>query len=363
MQTVPVILVNLTKEQAQQLNIALNRISGEWDVPKLAALIEDLKNSGADVDLTGFDEKELDHMFASLKADEGGGLTDPDAIPETPEKPITKLGDIWVLGKHRLLCGDATEPAAVEKLMAGKKAQLVFTDPPYAVGYTKLQNQLRPGIRHPGGDAPWDDMKPQDYSAMLKAALVNAQVATDKAAPIYLWFASVHVGIVIQALEDTGWAQRNLIILLTWVKNTFAGSLFAQFKHKYEACFYSHKVKASPRWYGPTNETTVWEYDKPHKNPDHPTSKPVELATRAMTNSSTLGDIVLDLFLGSGSTMIAAQQMGRACYGTELEPRYCDIIVRRWEEFTGKPAQHFPSSPRHTNKSKIKIKTLKSKRA
>ncbi len=182
-------------------------------------------------------------------------------------------------------------------------------------------------IRH-DGERYWDDMSVQSYSELLQASLSNAHNFSDEQAVLYLWFASARIAPVLTALEATNWKQRNLIM---WVKNTFAGSLFAQYKHRYEPCFYCHKKGKSTRWYGPNNEVTVWDYDKPHKNEGHPTVKPLPLAIRAIRNSSARGDTVLDLFLGSGTTLIAAERLGRICVGTELEPRYCDVIRKRYE--------------------------------
>jgi len=171
--------------------------------------------------------------------------------------------------------------------------------------------------------------------ALLTKALSHAHNFSDGKTALYLWFASAKIATVLKALDQTGWQQRNLLI---WVKNTFAGSLFAQYKHKYEPCFYCFKKGGSTRWYGPNNETTVWQCDKPQRNKEHLTIKPLPLAIRALRNSSALGDIVLDLFLGSGTTLVAAERMGRICYGMELDPRYCDVIRKRYElEHFGSP--------------------------
>jgi len=165
------------------------------------------------------------------------------------------------------------------------------------------------------------------YAELIESALRHADQYSDASAALYLWFASAHIGTVIRTLDETGWQQRNLLV---WVKNTFAGSLYAQYKHRYEPLFYCHKRGKSPKWYGPTNEVTVWEHDKPSRNEGHPTVKPLPLALRALRNSSARGGVVLDLFLGSGTTLVAAERLDRVCYGLELEPRYCDLIRLRY---------------------------------
>ena len=167
---------------------------------------------------------------------------------------------------------------------------------------------------------------------MLTASLSLAHRHSDAAAPLYLWFASAHLRDVLTCLSDTGWQERNLIV---WAKNNGAGALFAQYKHWYEPLFYAHKQGQSPRWHGPSNEVTIWQHDKAAKNELHPTQKPLALIERAITNATTPGQLVVDPFLGSGTAIIAAQRTGRICYGMDLEPRYCDVILKRWEEFTG----------------------------
>jgi len=225
--------------------------------------------------------------------------------------------------------------------MAGKLAHAVVTDPPYAVHYVggraaqaERIARARRGVDAPS-DAYWDDLTPEAYRRLLLASLSLAHRHSDCQAPLYLWFASAHLRDVLTCLEETGWHERNLLV---WVKNNGAGALFAQYKHWYEPCFYAYKQGQAPRWHGPTNESTVWHHDKPARNELHPTMKPLALIERSIVNSTTPGQLVVDPFLGSGTAIIAAHRSGRVCYGMDLEPRYCDVILRRFEEFTGELA-------------------------
>ncbi|MFB0552287.1 MAG: site-specific DNA-methyltransferase [Phycisphaerae bacterium] len=325
-------VVDLSPEREKALNLALNKISGSWDDEKLAILLDELiRVPEFDVELTGFDLPEASELIDRLllkNADEGDDFDVESELQQIVE-PKTEPGELIELGPHRILCGDCTDIANIKQLMEDKKAQLVFTDPPYAVGYhggrvgKDWEHKL-----HQDGEKHWDQMTVTCYQKLLTKSLHHAYQFSDDKTALYLWFASARIAAVIEALSAAKWEMRNLLV---WVKNTFAGSLFAQYKHRYEPCFYCFKKGKSTRWYGPTNETTVWECDKPHRNEGHPTIKPLPLAMRAIRNSSAVGDILLDLFLGSGTTIIAAQRTGRVCFGTELEPRYCDVIRKRYE--------------------------------
>jgi DNA modification methylase len=322
-------VVDLSPEREKALNVALNKIRGEWDEGKLAAVLAELtRMPDFDVSLTGFELPEVSQLLDRFSTP-GDDEFDLDAALEEIEEPETQRGDVIELGPHRLLCGDATSAADVARLMGEEKAHLVFTDPPYAVDYRggRVGKDWAHKIRH-DGKRYWDELSADEYERLLVGALTNAHGFSDENAALYLWFASARITTVLAALNETGWQQRNLLV---WVKSTFAGSLYAQYKHQYEPCFYGHKRAKSPRWCGPTNETTVWQAAKPSRNEDHPTVKPLVLAERAIRNSSKRGDLVLDLFLGSGTTLIAAEALGRRCYGLELEPRYCDVIRKRYE--------------------------------
>ena len=325
-------VVALTPQREKALNIALNKISGSWDDEKLAALLDELiRVPEFDLEVTGFDLPEASELIDHLLLEHTDEDDDFDVEAELEQivEPRTKPGELIQLGPHRVLCGDCTDPTSIRQVMGKKKAQIVFTDPPYAVDYRggrvgkDWQHKLRQD-----GEKYWDEMSVSSYQKLLTESLHHAHQFSDEKTALYLWFASARISTVIEALSAAKWQMRNLLV---WVKNTFAGSLFAQYKHRYEPCFYCFKKGKSTRWYGATNETTVWECDKPHRNEGHPTIKPLPLAMRAIRNSSAVGDIVLDLFLGSGTTLIAAERTGRICFGTELEPRYCDLIRKRYE--------------------------------
>jgi DNA modification methylase len=275
------------------------------------------------LDILGFDPKEI---AALLEPEVVEGLTNEDAVPDVPEEPKTRLGDIYQLGNHRLMCGDSTSINAVDELMDGQKADMVFTDPPYGVDYdgghatdkrrTKLEND--------------------DKTHMYAGALPIAYMASKDGAALYLWFADRFAKDVLIALDECNFQVRTWII---WNKNLAQfGAIGAQYKNKHEPCIYAFKKGKAPFWNGPNNEVTVWDVKRHSKNEFHPTQKPVELPVRAMENSSKGGDIVLDLFGGSGSTLIACEKINRHARLMELDPKYCDVIVKRWQDFTGKKA-------------------------
>jgi len=352
---VPVVFVDVTEEEAKTLNLALNRIQGQWDLPKLGELLEELRDlPDLDVTLTGFDGREIDDLLAELERqqplpafEESFEAEQAMAEAEKSAGPTrVHPGEVWQLGRHRLMCGDATDAAAWERLMEGKVAQAVVTDPPYAVHYVggRAAQQERIGRARRGVDGPsdvyWDDLSPEAYRNLLLSSLSLAHAHSDDKAPLYLWFGTSHLRDVLDCMRECGWQERNLLV---WVKNNGAGALFAQYKHWYEPCFYAFKTGKSPRWHGPTNERTVWEHDKPHVNDLHPTMKPVALIERAIINSTCRRHLVVDSFLGSGTAVIAAQRTGRICYGMERDARYCDVILARWEAFTGQEAGRLPS--------------------
>jgi len=346
---VPVVFVEVDENQAKALNIALNKIHGDWDLPKLGALLEELRDlPDLDESLTGFDSKELDQLLADLersqRTEEEESFDAEQAMAEAEQATgptRVQPGELWQLGPHRLLCGDATDATSWERLMGGKRAHAVVTDPPYGINYVggRAAQEERIAKARRGVDAPsdayWDDLTPEAYRELLTSSLSLAHQHSDEKAPLYLWFASTHLHDVLHCMNETGWQERNLLV---WVKNNGAGALFAQYKHWYEPLFYAHKQGKSPRWHGPTNECTVWEHDKPHHNDLHPTMKPLPLIERAISNATAPGRLVVDPFLGSGTAIIAAQRTGRICFGMDLEPRYCDVILERWEAATGQRA-------------------------
>jgi DNA modification methylase len=303
------------------------------DEPALAALLQRL---AADDELaaSGYTQDDLGSLITRL------GIADAQSREETfeaaaameaePEGPTrVQPGQVWALGRHRILCGDCTVPEHWERLMAGEIAQAVVTDPPYAVGYVGGRGAGQPA------DTQWDQLTAQEYRQLLVRSLRLAHAHSDERAPLYVWFASSRIRTVLAALPEAGWTERSLLI---WLKHHFTGNLFSQYKFIMEPMYYCHKQGRSPRWHGPTNEVNVWQHDKPTVNDLHPTMKPVPLIERTIANATELGQLVLDPFLGSGTAIIAAERTGRRCYGLELDPHYCSVILARWEEFTRREA-------------------------
>jgi DNA modification methylase len=349
---VPVVYLELSEPEAKALNLALNKIQGEWDLPKLGELLAELRElPDLDETLSGFDPPEMDQLLGELErqawlaADEEAFDAAQAMVEAECQQGPTRVqpGEIWGLRRHRLMCADATNPASWDRLLAGKVAQAIITDPPYGINYVggRAAQQERIGARRRGAegheaDAYWDDLTDDQYRHLLTASLSLAHQYSDHRAPLYLWFASSHLRDVLDCLAECGWQERNLLV---WVKNNGAGALFAQYKHWYEPCFYAHKQGQAPRWHGPSNERTVWEYDKPLQNDLHPTMKPLPLIERTLLNATRSGQLVLDPFLGSGTAIIAAERTGRVTYGFDWEPRYCEVMLRRWESLTGERAQ------------------------
>jgi DNA modification methylase len=328
--TVPAVrLSHLTEMQRKAYILADNKLAlnADWDNSLLAIELADLKDLGFDTDLTGFS---ADEIAALMPVELTEGLTDEDEVPEAPVDPVTKLGDVWVLGKHRLMCGDSTSIDAVERLMAGSKADMVFTDPPYGVAYEGGHNQKkRKGIIA-------DTLEGDDLTGLFYGALMAAVPNTKDGAAFYVWYAS---GKSIETYAALAKLPLKLRAVIQWYKvKSGLGAFMSQYIPNSEPCMYLHKDGCSPAWYGPTNEKTVWELKKESKNTFHPTQKPVELPERAINNSSKAGDEILDLFGGSGSTLIACEKQNRHARLMELDPKYCDVIIKRWQDFTGKIA-------------------------
>ena len=322
-------LSHLDEHQKRAYIIADNKLAlnAGWDDEILALEIDDLKDAGYDLELLGFTNAELEAMNPEVIE----GLTDEDAVPEIPDEPTTKLGDIYQLGNHRLMCGDSTSIDAVDKLLDGQKADMVFTDPPYGVAYEGGHNQKkRKGIIA-------DTLEGDDLTGLFYGALMAAIPNTKDGAAFYVWYAS---GKSIETYAALAKLPLKLRAVIQWYKvKSGLGAFMSQYIPNAEPCMYLYKDKCSPAWYGPTNEKTVWELKKESKNEYHPTQKPVELPERAINNSSKAGDEILDLFGGSGSTLIACEKTNRHARLMELDPKYCDVIVKRWEEFTGKKAK------------------------
>ena len=323
-------LAHLTDTQKRAYIIADNKLAlnAGWDEEMLGLELAELGDLDFDLSLIGFDEAELGDIMAETTE----GETDPDDVLEPPVDPVTVLGDVWVMGKHRLLCGDSTSIDAVEKLMAGQKADMVFTDPPYGVDYEGGHNKKkRQGIKN-------DTLEGDSLTDLFHASISCAEMFSHDHAAFYIWYAN---GKAVETFASFSRLTLKVRAVLCWYKvRSGLGAFMSQYIPNYEPCIYAHKNGCSPQWFGSTDEKTVWEEQRVGKNDYHPTQKPVELPERAITNSSKQGDIVLDLFGGSGSTMIAAEKNGRVAMLMELDPKYCDVIVTRWQSFTGKQAIH-----------------------
>jgi site-specific DNA-methyltransferase (adenine-specific) len=310
----------LTEDQKIGLALADNRTSdlSEWDKEMLHQLSEDH-------DITPwFEAEDLAEILGTVEQLPAEGLTDADDVPEPPADPITKPGDLWILGNHRLLCGDSTDTVALERLMAGANADLWLTDPPYNVNYEggtglKIQN---------------DNMKDAEFRQFLKDVYIAANCFLRPGAAFYIWHADSEGYNFRGAAFDAGWKVRQCLV---WVKSCLVmGRQDYQWKH--EPCLYGWTEGAAHTWNSDRKQTTVLEFDKPSRNKEHPTMKPVDLFQYQMANSTKPGNIVLDSFGGSGTTMIAAERINRKARLMELDPRYCDVIVKRWEDFIGKKA-------------------------
>jgi site-specific DNA-methyltransferase (adenine-specific) len=328
MKEVPaIILDHLTKAQQRALVIADNQLAlnAGWDMDMLKAEIEDLNLENFDINLLGFDEKFLDGLLEPEPAD---GLTDEDDVPELPEMPKTVLGDVWVLGNHRLMCGDSTSIDALEKLTQGNLVDMWLTDPPYNVAYEgKTKDALT--IQN-------DSMTDDSFRAFLRDAYVAADAVMKRGAVFYIWHADSEGYNFRGAAYDAGWKVRQCLI---WKKSTMVMGR-QDYHWKHEPCLYGWKDGAAHLWATDRKQTTILEFDKPSRNGEHPTMKPVELFAYQMLNNTKGSDIVLDSFGGSGTTIIAAEKHGRVGYLMELDPKYCDVIIKRWQDFTGQKAIH-----------------------
>ena len=301
---------HLTEAQKRAYVIADNRLALDagWDNDMLKIELQELDDLDFDLSLTGFDPKELDAFLAQEPTD---GLTDEDAVPDAPAVPVTVEGDVWVLGRHRLMCGDSTSIDAVEKLMAGGKVDMVFTDPPYNVAFN-------------GRSGKHDVIKNDNLSDADFADFIDGTIATIKAVDpkaYYIWCNWDFYGILQGKLE-----YKSCIV---WAKNVFG--MGVGYRHQHEFCLFNGKIDEVIK-----NESDLWSIKKDSKYM-HPTQKPVELSVRAFGNHVKLLN-VLDLFGGSGSTLIGAEQTGRNCFVMELDPKYCDVIIKRWQDFTGQEA-------------------------
>lgn len=319
---VPCVMVeHLTEAQKKAYIIADNKLALDagWDNEILAVELESLKDLNFDVELTGFNAAEIDDLFSNIH-DKEVADDDFDVDAALEEEPISKQGDLWLLGRHRLVCGDSTKAETYETLMDGKKANLVVTDPPYGVSYNGSQGTIQN-----------DNLKDDEFYQFLFDAFTNMENHMANDASIYVFHADTKGHIFRKAFQDAGFYLSGVC---QWVKQSLVlGRSPYQWKH--EPCLFGWKKKGKHKWYAGRAETTVWEFDKPSKNNLHSTMKPVPLLAYPIKNSSLTNSIVLEPFGGSGSTWIACEQTDRICYGAELDERFVDVIVKRYIEHVG----------------------------
>lgn len=327
------IVVDMDLQKEKALNVALNKISGQWDMPLLTDLLRDLDDSGFDIGLTGFEPGEIDELFKDdIKDAVKDDNFDVDKEIKNIKEVKTKLGDIWLIGKHKLMCGDSTRSEDIGQLLGNKRAQCVFTDPPWNVDYG--------GAAHPS----WkqrsimnDSMTSEQFGQFLTKTFEALKQALLEGAMVYVVMSAQEWGNIMQVMEKTGYHWSSTII---WAKDSLVLSR-KDYHTQYE-----------PIWYGWLNGTRLcpladrkqsdlWQIARPKKSEEHPTMKPIELVARALQNSSHKGDSVIDLFGGSGTTLIACEQTQRECFMMELDPKYCDVIVARYINFFGNEDEIF----------------------
>ncbi|HEY9059207.1 MAG TPA: site-specific DNA-methyltransferase [Pseudobacteroides sp.] len=311
------VVVELDEQKEKALNIALNKIGGEWDNEKLALLISDLNDSAFDISLTGFDAAEIDELFK----DKINNKIKEDGFDEPlPENPVTKQGDIWILGRHRLICGDSTKAETYKALMDGKKANLVVTDPPYNVAYEGTAGTIRN-----------DNMDDKKFYDFLLSAYKGMYDSLADGGSIYVFHADRETVNFRTAFKDAGFFCHQTCI---WIKNSpVLGRCDYQYSH--EPVLVGWKPTAGHKFYGDRKQRTTWNFDRPTKSKHHPTMKPIALVAYPIMNSSLTNSIVLDPFGGSGSTLIACEQTERICHTIELDEKYADVIVKRFIEQQG----------------------------
>jgi len=321
LETVPVhVARDLSPAKIKGLRLADNRTHEEatWDEDLLAIEFGELKALNFDLSFTGFDTRQVDSYVGML-----AGQTDADDVPETPEAPVTVAGDVWILGDHRLLCGDSSKDESYQKLMAGRQADMCFTDPPYNVAYEgKTEDKL----------TIQNDAMGAEFFPFLLSVFKNILANTNGA--VYACMSSSELHTLFRAFTEAGGHWSTFVI---WAKNHFTMGR-SDYHRQYEPILYGWREGGKHFWCGARDVGDVWNIDRPSRSTEHPTMKPVELVERAICNSSMRGSVVLDPFGGSGTTAIACEKAGRVARLIELEPKYCDVVVLRWETFTGKKA-------------------------
>lgn len=323
MTEIPCVLVeHLTEAQKRAYIIADNRLAldAEWDMEILKIELEELKEADFDILMTGFNGDEIDDIFVA----ELPGAVEDDYEIELPEEPKTHLGDTYALGRHRITCGDSTDPTVIERLMDGVRADLFLTDPPYNVDYEggtglKIKN---------------DKMEDDAFRQFLREAFTAADNVMKPGAVFYIWHADSEGYNFRGACHDIGWLVRQCLI---WNKNSLVMGR-QDYHWKHEPCLYGWKDGAGHLWASDRKQTTILNFDRPSKSSEHPTMKPIKLFDYQIQNNTKGKDVVLDTFAGSGTTIIACEQNGRSARCCELDPKYCDVIVDRWEKLTGEKA-------------------------
>ena len=307
------------ENKVKALNIALNKITGAWNEQLLADLIVDLQSANFNTDFTGFEAPEIEQLFSKVH-NKDIQEDDFDVEAELQKPTMSRLGDVWLLGRHRLVCGDSTLPETYTTLMEGKRANLVLTDPPYNVNVEETAGKIKN-----------DNMSDEDFYKFLFAMFVNVEQNMESDASIYVFHADSKGLTFRQAFHDAGFYLSGCCI---WKKNALVlGRSPYQWQH--EPCLFGWKVGGKHQWYSDRKQTTIWEYDRPKSSKEHPTMKPVALMAYPIQNSCMSNCIVLDPFLGSGSTLIACEETNRICYGIELDEKFADVIVRRYIEKVG----------------------------
>lgn len=334
LEEVPCILISgLTKTQIKALIIADNQLAlnAGWDLEKLSVEIEGLEDDKFDISLLGFDDKFLN----DLMKDEVKGLTDDDSVPEVKENPKSKLGDIFILGNHRLMCADATSKPDMEKLLNSQKADMIFTDPPYGMSYGggRAEGSTPKGaLVKAHGMIINDNLRNEDLINLIQQSLSLALSVSKKGCSAYICFTWRTYKEFYNAITDAGFAVKNCIV---WDKKSI-GLGNSNYRPQHEFIFY-----CGEQWYGDKSQSDVWYMSRgATAEYVHPTQKPVELICKALENSSKREDVIIDCFGGSGSTLIASEKLGRKANLMELDPKYCDVIIQRWQQFTGKEAIH-----------------------
>jgi DNA modification methylase len=330
MDQVPVIVLDhLTETQRRALVLADNKLAmnAGWDEDMLRVEMKSLEQDGFNLDVVGFSDAEVEELLRDPE-ETGDGLTDEDAVPDQYAKVVTVPGDVWILGDHRLLCGDATHMADVEKVLAGGLADMTFCDPPYNVDYEgKTARKLKIG----------NDALAGKFYEFLRDASANLLAVTK--GTVYMCMSSSELHTLYQAFTDAGGHWSTFVI---WAKHHFTLGR-SDYQRMYEPILYGWREGTDHFWCGARDQGDVWFIKRPMANLEHPTMKPVELVERAVRNSSKTRDTILDPFAGSGTTVIACEKAGRQARVIELEPRYCDVAIRRWQEYSGGVARHADS--------------------